>query len=234
MISAFPIVFQDYIQCLCDPTNIWKDILENECLLGNLTSVVRYSSMPTTISHENYKKIPFLLLSLMVMSLIPSLVWKCLNGNLYFQLITGLQNYNPSEVEFRSIRLQWFLKEECTYISRMYFSLIFGDILGAGGLAYQIYLCNSIVHQVFYEMVRDFLKGENIHRQLFPQTAICVVQKSAPGGEIDVEEFRCILNMNWKYCVMFEILLVLYGIGGILHLMSLFARIFSFSSFYKR
>ncbi len=234
VLSSFPIVFSDYIQCLCDPSNIWKDFLETECLTGNITSVVHTTDGPKVVTHVHYQNRPLFFLSLMVMCMIPTLVWKELTGDLYFELVQDMKNYNPEETVGRSIRLQWFLKEEIGYISRKFLFLIMGDLLGAASIAIQIMLCNTFAYSVFFNILSDIATSNNSHSQFFSKSVHCVVEKTAPNGEIDVEEFRCILTMNTCYCSFFEILFVIYGVGAMFQVLSTLSLILAASTTYRR
>ncbi len=234
LLSSFPIVSKDHIQCLCDPLNIWKDTVETACLTGDIQSNFTYMGTTTVINHTKYHLMPFTFLWLMVISTIPSRIWNALNSDIYINLVKNLKNYNLAEINSRCTRLELFLCNELSYISRHYMFVLLVDIIALFVYLYEIYFCNSIVHNMLYFLVQWILGEEPRYTELFPQKVLCLLSKRAPDGNEDIEEFSCILTMNLIYLHFFEIIFAVLFFSGILHLLSITSHILMLSPKYRR
>ncbi len=234
LLSSFPIVSKDYIQCLCDPLNIWKDTVEIACLTGDIRSNFTYLGTTTEIYHPQYHLMPFSFLWLMVISTIPSGIWMALNSNIYSNLVKGLKSFNPAEYNSRCTRLQLFLSNELSYISRHYLFVLFIDAISLFVYVYQVAFCDSIVHNMFYFLLQWILGGEQSYIDLFPKKVSCLLSKKAPDGNEDIEEFLCILTMSVMYQHFFEILFIVLAFSGILHVISTASHILVLFPNYRR
>ncbi len=234
ILSAFPVVFKDYIQCLCDPENIWKDTLETVCLMGNLKSNVSVGNTTFIVTHDHYQYIPNFFLLLMFINILPTISFNCLESGTYSALVSGMHSYNPREDKSRSVRIHWFFERELSHIARHYLYTMINDLAGACLLVYEVWLCDSKMKNVLQTILTSVINGDNFHQQFFPQEIHCVVEKWAPDGHKDIEEFRCFLPMNLLYLHMFEIAFGVFVLSALLAVAKTGIHLLVLSSAYRR
>ncbi len=235
ILSTFPLIFKDHIQCMCDPGNIWKDVLETACLLGNMTSTFVSEDLKTlvTVQHTGYHQMPFLFIWMMVLNLAPALLWKQCDGYAIDNLTADMRNFNPMEDGARALRLHWYLKENLRSVVKSYVALFIGDLCGSLAYIYQCYIWNSSVNSVIWAIFESSVSWENTHSVLFPSTVNCSVSKSAPGGQVDEEDFRCFLTMNGTYEAMMEFVTLAYCIAFFLQIHSLVLHLLPLTTAYR-
>ncbi len=236
MVASFPVIFRDYIQCLCSPENELKDILETMCLVGNMTSSVVFENTKEVIYHSTYQDIPLLLLWLMIANILPTIVWKYGMGDILC-LVKDMEHYSSMEVGARVSRLVLFYHRDFKKISISYLWHFATHLVSLGLLFHQIVLCNSMLNHAFWHQFCDLTGPQSDSSrfdQVFTQTVNCTVSNVAPDGQVMTEIFRCILTMNKTFSVMVKTLGILYCVSLVLNIVSIFNTVLQLLPIYRR
>ncbi len=204
VLSSWPIIFQDYMQCFCAPENPLKDILETSCLKGVMfTNSTGDETLKQT--HEAYRNMPYIFIWFLIVNLLPSVFWQIVDNKVVVKLMEGMKNYNQKTENSRVNRLMNFLSDDLYQISRLYILRSICTILCLLSLIYQTAFWENNINSAF-SIVVQYMMGINDNRQqAFPDEVYCSVSKTSFTGREESENFFFYLTMNELFKNLFQV-----------------------------
>ncbi len=229
ILSTLPIVHRSFIECECDPSHIKKDILETECLTGILKSESKKYGI--VLYHTYYQDMPYLFVWFLLVNLVPALLCRLAYSKKILVAADSMKHFNQQEDGGRVSHLLDLFWGHFPDLSVNYVAKLLGETCGLLSHIYQIYYWDILLNGVFSA---SFFSNKNTYDDIFPQLVLCETITFAPGGERDIEEFKCILTMNRFYGATFKVMIVLYTISSILQITSLASHLLLLSPLFRR
>ncbi len=182
------------------------------------------------ISPDYYQDVPYFLLGLLVVNLLPTwtLIW--VTGKNIVELTSDMKKYSEKENTNRTNRILWHFKNEQSSITNQYLIQLLCEVLGLALAVWQLIYLDSFFHHGYWHMAQQTFACKTF----FPQESKCLLSDFGYNKHEELSQYLCLLTMNRFYCRAFVLMGMFYIINIMLYLMSTTRQMLFFIPAFRR